>query len=158
MEGSTLYYSGKSSLCSVAYCQHIWHWTLSVFAQSLVIVIITRFSQSHCFIRKRDPHSAIISTENTQRVFLIVLRFGFFPRVTLFPLLCCQLSVLIQRPVRLSEHPQCERRTEGLRREVCGRQREGVARKEGRLVRRGRAVERTGRVRSGGGGGNGAEQ
>lgn len=35
---------------------------------------------------------------------------------------------------------------------------EGVAGKEGRLVRRGRAVERTGRVRSGGGGGSGAEQ
>lgn len=156
VEGYTLYYSGKSSLCIVAYCQHIWHWTLSVFAQSLVIVIITRLSHSHCFIRKRDPHSAIISTENTRHVFLIVLRFGVFPRVTLFPLLCCQLSVLIQRPVRLSEHPQCERRTEGLRRvtlrrEICGRQREGVAGKEGRLVRRGRAVERTGRVRSGGG-------
>lgn len=45
-----------------------------------------------------------------------------------------------------------------LRREVCGRQREGVAGKEGRLVRRGRAVERTGRVRSGGGGGSGVEQ
>lgn len=137
VEGYTLYYSGKSSLCIVAYCQHIWHWTLSVFAQSLVIVIITRLSQSHCFIRKRDPHSAIISTENTRHVFLIVLRFGVFPRVTLFPLLCCQLSVLIQRPVRLSEHPQCERRTEGLRRvtlrrEVCGRQtvREWQERKE----------------------------